>query len=67
MQVERLERHVQADRIILANWIGAGAYEGTLPDLEETIMQLDEALNAPPETIDKQRQELLEALGLIGA
>lgn len=62
--VERLERQVLADRQVIASFMAAGAKGLHMPDVNESLAELDAALAAEPDPVVSGREVLEEALGL---
>jgi hypothetical protein len=65
--LERLERHVIAERHVAAVMLAAGAKKVTLPVFETERAKLDRLLEAAPRRErDPEQQALIVALGLEG-
>jgi hypothetical protein len=64
LHLERIESQVNAERQVVATFMAAGAKGLTLPTFDAARADFDAALTAEPKVIDRDRQELLEALGV---
>lgn len=62
--LERIDEQVASERQVAAVFIAAGAKKVTLPNGEQARADFDTALHYEPSVIDRERQELLEALGV---
>lgn len=64
MLLERIDRQVEAERHVAAVFMAAGAKNVTLPTVEDARQHFLTALHAEPTVIDRDREELLRALGV---
>lgn len=64
MLLDDLDRQVAAERQVAAVFLAAGAKNVEMPTYEAARARFDEALRAEPQKVDRDRDELLRALGV---
>ena len=62
--LEQIAQQVQAERQVAAVFLAAGAKNIEMPTYEAARVRFDEALRAEPQAVDRERDELLRALGV---
>lgn len=64
LHLDRIERHVLAERQVAIVALAGGAKDVEMPTLDGAIDLYEQALIEPPRLVDRDHAELLAALGV---